>query len=284
MKNYLNITQLSKILNVSSETLRHYDRIGLFKPDYVDPDTHYRYYSISAIEKIDTILELRNMGMKLSDIQYFIENRTLDLSYELLKQKEKDLSSEYSKIRMQLKTIREKLKNIKKMKNNDYSIEPGAWAVKELGEEKFIVTDSFRPEIQIKEYLLDVTKLKRNLNDRIYIFATNYVYSLIEKNSFSDEKSKSFLRKAALPYDLCKKDDGKNKYTYFTAPPGLYLCGSGRKLFKYNSDTHYKILQWLKDNEYKICGDIIESDNIDISLTNELNEVIFDFRVPIKKL
>lgn len=284
MKNYLNITQLSKILNVSSETLRHYDRIGLFKPDYVDPDTHYRYYSISAIEKIDTILELKNMGMKLSDIQYFIENRTLDLSYELLKQKEKDLSSEYSKIRMQLKTIREKLKNIKKMKNNDYSIEPDAWTVKELGDEKFIVTDSFKPEIQLKEYLLDVTKLKSNLNDRIYIFATNYVYSLIEKNSFSDEKSKSFLRKAALPYDLCKKDDGKNKYTYFTAPPGLYLCGSGRKLFKYNSDTHYKILQWLKDNEYKICGDIIESDNIDISLTNELNEVIFDFRVPIKKL
>lgn len=284
MKNYLNITQLSKILNVSSETLRHYDRIGLFKPDYVDPDTHYRYYSISAIEKIDTILELKNMGMKLSDIQYFIENRTLDLSYELLKQKEKDLSSEYSKIRMQLKTIREKLKNIKKMKNNDYSIEPDAWTVKELGDEKFIVTDSFKPEIQLKEYLLDVTKLKSNLNDRIYIFATNYVYSLIEKNSFSDEKSKSFLRKAALPYDLCKKDDGKNKYTYFTAPPGLYLCGSGRKLFKYNSDTHYKILQWLKDNEYKICGDVIESDNIDISLTNELNEVIFDFRVPIKKL
>ena len=282
MKNYLNITQLSKILNVSSETLRHYDRIGLFKPDYVDPDTHYRYYSISAIEKIDTILELRNMGMKLSDIQYFIENRTLDLSYELLKQKEKDLSSEYSKIRMQLKTIREKLKNIKKMKNNDYSIEPDAWTVKELGDEKFIVTDSFKPEIQLKEYLLDVTKLKSNLNDRIYIFATNYVYSLIEKNSFSDEKSKSFLRKAALPYDLCKKDDGK--YTYFTAPSGLYLCGSGRKLFKYNSDTHYKILQWLKDNEYKICGDVIESDNIDISLTNDLNEVIFDFRVPIKKL
>ena len=65
MKAYLSITQLGKIKHITTETLRHYDRIGLFTPGYIDPDTRYRYYSLDQIEQIDTILELRDMGMSL---------------------------------------------------------------------------------------------------------------------------------------------------------------------------------------------------------------------------
>ena len=42
MENYLNITQLAGLRNATTETLRHYDRIGLLKPAYVDPGTGYR--------------------------------------------------------------------------------------------------------------------------------------------------------------------------------------------------------------------------------------------------
>ena len=65
MKAYLSITQLGKIKHITTETLRHYDRIGLFTPGYIDSDTRYRYYSLDQIEQIDTILELRDMGMSL---------------------------------------------------------------------------------------------------------------------------------------------------------------------------------------------------------------------------
>ncbi|WP_303396671.1 MerR family DNA-binding transcriptional regulator [Clostridium tyrobutyricum] len=51
MKDRISITDLARLRNVTTETLRYYDRIGLFKPIYVDPNTKYRYYSILQYEK-----------------------------------------------------------------------------------------------------------------------------------------------------------------------------------------------------------------------------------------
>lgn len=43
-KKYLSIKEMGQKRGVSSKTLRYYDSIGIFKADYVDPDTGYRYY------------------------------------------------------------------------------------------------------------------------------------------------------------------------------------------------------------------------------------------------
>ena len=37
------IGEISHITGVSKDTLRYYDRIGVFKPEYVDPENQYRY-------------------------------------------------------------------------------------------------------------------------------------------------------------------------------------------------------------------------------------------------
>lgn len=45
MKNLFSIGEVSKYQNISKQTLIYYDKIGLFRPAYVDPDNGYRYYS-----------------------------------------------------------------------------------------------------------------------------------------------------------------------------------------------------------------------------------------------
>ena len=64
----LTITELAKLKNITSETLRHYDRIDLLKPNYVSESGH-RYYSIRQYEKLGTILELKKIGMSLKEIK-----------------------------------------------------------------------------------------------------------------------------------------------------------------------------------------------------------------------
>ena len=77
MRKYvLTISELAKLRNTTSETLRHYDRIGLLKPVYVSDGGH-RYYSIRQYEKLGTILELKEMGMSLEEIKEYFENRNL---------------------------------------------------------------------------------------------------------------------------------------------------------------------------------------------------------------
>ena len=74
-ENLLSITELAKLRQVTSETLRYYDRIGLITPDYVDPQTRYRYYSIRQYEKLGTIKELRQLGMSIHDITDYFSGR-----------------------------------------------------------------------------------------------------------------------------------------------------------------------------------------------------------------
>jgi MerR family transcriptional activator of bmr gene len=58
---------------MTSETLRHYDRIGLVKPDYKDPTTGYRYYSPQEIVRLNTIQALRCMDLSLNEIKEILE-------------------------------------------------------------------------------------------------------------------------------------------------------------------------------------------------------------------
>ena len=42
MKDMFSIGELASYQNISKQTLIYYDKIGLFKPAYVDPDNKYR--------------------------------------------------------------------------------------------------------------------------------------------------------------------------------------------------------------------------------------------------
>ncbi len=69
-KNYLTVSELSKIVNLPVRTLHYYDQIDLFKPAYVDPKTNYRYYSDSQIYQLDLIKSLKYIGTPLESIKY----------------------------------------------------------------------------------------------------------------------------------------------------------------------------------------------------------------------
>ena len=83
---YISITELAKLRKVSSETLRYYDRVGLLKPAYIDPQTRYRYYTIRQSEELGVIRELRDLGMSVQEIQNYLEGCNLQKSVKMLAQ------------------------------------------------------------------------------------------------------------------------------------------------------------------------------------------------------
>ena len=48
----LGIGKFSKLSGLSNKTLIWYDQVGLLKPDYVNPDNGYRYYSEQSLDKV----------------------------------------------------------------------------------------------------------------------------------------------------------------------------------------------------------------------------------------
>lgn len=65
----LSIGQFSKICMVTVKALRHYDRMGLIHPCYVNKENGYRYYSEEQIADMLYINKLKRCGFSLSDIK-----------------------------------------------------------------------------------------------------------------------------------------------------------------------------------------------------------------------
>ena len=72
------IGEVSRLFHISISTLRHYDRIGLLRPEYTDPETGYRYYSTRQFECLNTICYLRALDIPLEQIASFC--RTMNIT------------------------------------------------------------------------------------------------------------------------------------------------------------------------------------------------------------
>lgn len=62
------VKDLSKLTNVSVQTLHHYDRINLLKPS-IRPPNGYRLYSERDLLSLQQIIALKFFGFKLSQIK-----------------------------------------------------------------------------------------------------------------------------------------------------------------------------------------------------------------------
>ncbi|MGM9759121.1 MAG: MerR family transcriptional regulator [Parabacteroides sp.] len=83
----LKIGEFSKLMQVTVKTLRHYEQLGLLIPDEVDPWTGYRYYRVVQMQKLNTILRLKEMGFALEEIRELYEGETYKPSLQQLNEK-----------------------------------------------------------------------------------------------------------------------------------------------------------------------------------------------------
>ena len=52
------IGQVSKICDVSQRMLRYYEKVGLITPDHIAKPSHYRYYSVRTMQRVQVILRV----------------------------------------------------------------------------------------------------------------------------------------------------------------------------------------------------------------------------------
>ena len=77
-KRYYSIGEAAAIVHTTSETLRHYDRIGLVKPSMKDKWTNYRYYTDEDIVRLNTVRALCLMDLPLKEIKRVLEYDSLE--------------------------------------------------------------------------------------------------------------------------------------------------------------------------------------------------------------
>ena len=87
------IGDVAKMFHISTGTLRHYERIGIVVPEFIEEKSSYRYYGIRQFEVLNTIRYLRVLDMPLEQIADFLANRDIQVIEEKL-QNQKEMIRE----------------------------------------------------------------------------------------------------------------------------------------------------------------------------------------------
>lgn len=106
----LSIGEFSKICGVSTKTLRYYDEFGLIKPDEINPENGYRFYSINQLKKMLFINRMKSYQFSLEEIKTIIELEEDQLEEKLCSA----LNHKRKKIQEKIGTLEDTLKQINK--------------------------------------------------------------------------------------------------------------------------------------------------------------------------
>ncbi|MBG9587091.1 hypothetical protein ABE26_07860 [Cytobacillus firmus] len=267
---------MAKLRGVTTETLRHYDRIGLFKPQYVDSYSGYRYYSIFQYEILGTIKELRQLGMSTDEIKDYFNERNFSKSLDILKAKHTELVSKLNELVDLEENIRGKIEYLE-----DAAREKELQTVffREIGSRKLITLhEKINNNLELS---YGVIRLENMLTEKTPILASNRLGIIISE---ADLIAKRFEEPSVI-FVVAKNKEKIPKQYQKTVPAGLFACirYNGELLWN-RSESLSKVLEEIKKMGYRISGDALQIMHVDITITDKPNEITFEIQVPVQKV
>lgn len=85
--NRLLIGQMAKLNHTTLATLRHYDKVGILSPVYVNPETGYRYYDVQQCLVFHMIQHHKALNMSLKEIKEILRGNDYDFLEQIYKKK-----------------------------------------------------------------------------------------------------------------------------------------------------------------------------------------------------
>ena len=82
-KKVFNIGELSRLFNVSTDSIRYYEKIGILNP-VRNEENNYRVYTLSDIRQLTMIRELLGLDFSTEQIKKFDKNQNVETTKTLL--------------------------------------------------------------------------------------------------------------------------------------------------------------------------------------------------------
>ena len=109
----LKIGEFSRLAHVTVKTLRHYARVGLLKPVWIDRFTGYRYYSLQQLSRLNRIIALKDLGFTLEQVRPMLDGSLpVDRLRAILKRKQEELAQQVQDEQARLAQVEERLRQI----------------------------------------------------------------------------------------------------------------------------------------------------------------------------
>lgn len=272
MKEFVSISDMAKLHNISRQTLIHYDKIGLFKPMHTD-ENGYRHYTHRQVPFLREICFLKDIGISLQDIKKHFQERNPQNASALLSERKKIIDNEIFRLNKLRTHVNQRINIYDSYEEVIKHIEVPF--IKNIPKREGVFVE-FGKHPQKPDLHLATMKAWRYLAQ----------YEMLVSNGFGTVIRQESLNKAdmmegagvyvLLPYPEPDMDNIK------TMPAGDYLC-----MYKYGMPYDLEHLRYMldivKQNGYQIQGDIFDVCLLDTTFYKDMNDKDFCVvQIPIK--
>lgn len=264
------IGELSRLFNISTDTLRYYGKIGLMKSEE-DAKNGYRYYSVRKVFELSRILFFKSLDISLKDIKKYMSNKNRHNLLTLLRSKEKEINVKIDQLINLKNKISSKLELLENIDNDINQIKIKRFPA---GKGIFLNIGYPKNDFEIKQSLI---------NNKEYMKISSW---LIEGQVYASVAKEDIL------------EGNFNKYRYFINIVEEYVLHGEAKVIPENDyacivflgspikkiGRYYEILiTWIEENGYQIIGDSIEKNIVDYDFSSHEEEFITEIQIPVKR-
>lgn len=265
------IGEVARMYHVSVGTLRHYEQAGLLKPEYTDPATGYRYYSVRQLEQLTSIRYLRALDMPLQEIAVYMNDRDVDNVAAALRRQKALIARK----KQELEQIERKIDH----------------RLTQLEEARRAELDRIRLEVQP---VLRLALVREPVEFHSYLWLERSIRKL-EQNQ---KVPLSYIGKVGVGISqerLQAGDCSGYELVFLVLDEEDVYCGEVLTLSQgqcavvrfrgshENAAAHYAaLLEYLRENQLKLAGFSREMTLIDNCISNDPDTYVTEIRIPVR--
>ncbi len=271
----LSIGQMAELNHVSEQTLRLYDKEGLFVPRCVAPVTGYRYYHIIQSAKLDLIQNMKVYGMTLRQIRSFLDSNDPAALRALLAEQADSIEERIRQLRRSQSAITRTLDNYRRYE-----------AMPRNGE----IFLEYIPARRIFRYSCDVNYFDQDESGYEYMLRqmkTNLVANNMPLSYFTNIGT-IIRREHLVPDALFSNevflfvDENDSSQAMETLPAASYLCLCSDE-FSMEAENVRRLLDYVQTRGCKIAGDYICEVVVDFPMLDfNRRRMFYKAQIPVR--
>ncbi|MBQ8562835.1 MAG: MerR family transcriptional regulator [Firmicutes bacterium] len=268
MDKLFSIGEIAKLYQMNIRTLRYYDDIGLLKPEYVNPESGYRYYSLRQFERLNTIKYLRQIDLPIEQIREFLDNRSISAILDSFQAQKEELARRRRMLELMEQKIDRRIEQIR----NAAASETGVVSFRQIGPRRAaIMRSDTRPDVTM-EYTIRL--LDRNAAQTT-VFLGKIGLSVSRQNLLS----RDFSSYSSLFILLDEEDVYHGQMEEISG--GTFACLRFHGTHTDAPVYYGQLMDYCHSHDLEVGGDSVEITLIDSGLTSDPSQYITELQVPV---
>ncbi|MGL4820132.1 MAG: MerR family transcriptional regulator [Bacilli bacterium] len=258
----LTIGEVAKRTSLSVQTVRFYEQKELIAPDYIDPKSGYRYYSVASMLTLRMIRELRKANFTVEEVRETILASTETHLLSLIEQKLAAIKDEMEQLKRAERFLFQKKEHLHRIIHPEPHIDeppfrlihfPGTWYV---GHRK-------RDKLNMARNTVNFNLLNKTIED-LGFTSTGYMFT-----RFHSERPKCGDGEADMEYCIPVDYHIELEEWLHYLPAAIYVTGSVPSI---EGSRHLvpKMYDWIREQGYIPFGpsrEIYEMDLLHVRLS-----------------